>query len=158
MQTLPEQYDNQDAPTNEKEVETIRVGRPKPTPEQDADLPEHVKTADDLKLETVYGDYVHNNSGSHVNGSTKDDLVWQGWWKSLAAHPSHVCAPTRGPVSKMHLRMMTETMNGIKERKWNAETDAVFEKVIRCWTAGVTKARDIKNCMLRRMESWKEGK
>ena len=93
-----------------------------------------------------------------MNGSMKDDLTWQGWWKSLAACPSHVCAPTRGPVSKMCPRMMTETMNGVKERKWNAETAAAFEKVIRCRTAGVTKARDVKNHMLRRMESWKDGK
>jgi hypothetical protein len=41
------------------------------------DLPGYEVTVTDLKLMDVYGDYIHQNDGSQLDGDIKDDAAWQ---------------------------------------------------------------------------------
>ena len=51
------------------------------------DVPGYVLTPEDLRLREVYGDWVHGNLGTHLDGGVKEDGLWQGWWRDLAFMP-----------------------------------------------------------------------
>ena len=51
-------------------------------------MPGYVPTPEDLRLREVYRDWVHNNPGTHLDGSVKDESAWQAWWPDLAVIPS----------------------------------------------------------------------
>ena len=48
------------------------------------DVPGYVPTPEDLRLQEVYGDWVHGNPGTHLDGGVAEDGLWQGWWRDLA--------------------------------------------------------------------------
>ena len=43
------------------------------------DVPGYVPTPEDLRLQEVYGDWVHGNPGTHLDGGVQEDELWQGW-------------------------------------------------------------------------------
>eukprot|EP00978_Attheya_sp_CCMP212_P000831 scaffold1738_cov46-Attheya_sp.AAC.3 len=52
------------------------------------DLPNQVPTDTDRKLMGVYGDYMHQNDGMHLDGRITDDKIWQARWQKLVALPT----------------------------------------------------------------------
>ena len=48
------------------------------------DDPGYNPTPEELRIQEVYGDWVHSNPGTHLDGRIKDDGKWQGWWRDLA--------------------------------------------------------------------------
>ena len=50
-------------------------------------VPGYVPTPKDLHLREVYGDWVHGNPGTHLDGGVTDDSAWQAWWRDLAVSP-----------------------------------------------------------------------
>ena len=44
---------------------------------------EHNPNPEDLCLREVYGDWVHANPRTHLNGNISDDAVCQAWWRDL---------------------------------------------------------------------------
>jgi hypothetical protein len=56
--------------------------------EQEGDLSGYTLTEADRLLHTVYGDYVHQNSGQQMCGGVVDDQQWQDYWRQLmSTHP-----------------------------------------------------------------------
>ena len=47
----------------------------------------YVPTPEDLRLREIYGDWVHGNPGTHLDGGVAEDGLWQGWWSDLAVMP-----------------------------------------------------------------------
>ena len=47
-------------------------------------MPGYVPTQEDLRLQEVYGDWVHGNPGTHLDGGVAEDGLWQGWCHDLA--------------------------------------------------------------------------
>ena len=41
------------------------------------DLPGYMPTEVNMKLKEVYGNYLHQNDGSHLDGGILDDAIWQ---------------------------------------------------------------------------------
>jgi hypothetical protein len=39
-------------------------------------------------MDKVYGDHVHHNPGTHLNGGIADDSLWQEHWQQLVSFPS----------------------------------------------------------------------
>ena len=64
------------------------------------DLPGAEVSAADLKLMDVYGDYIHQNDGSHLDGGIKDDAVWQARWAKLIVLPAQRYNAPGGPVGR----------------------------------------------------------
>ena len=52
------------------------------------DAPGYVLTLEELRLREVYGDWVHGNPGTHLDGGITDDGMWQGWCRDLGVIPS----------------------------------------------------------------------
>ncbi len=55
-------------PGEEKELERLA--------QSIGDLPGYKPTEVDQKLKEVYGDYLHQNDGSHLDGGIQDDAEW----------------------------------------------------------------------------------
>ena len=53
----------------------------------EGDDPGYNPTPEDLRLQEVYGDWVHANPGTHLDGSISNDTAWQAWWSDLAVLP-----------------------------------------------------------------------
>ena len=51
------------------------------------DVPGYVPTPEDLRLQEFYGDWVHGNPVTHLDGGVAEDRLWQGWWSDLAFMP-----------------------------------------------------------------------
>ena len=45
-------------------------------PDEGADLPGYELTAADRRLDSVYGDHIHSNDGTHLNDGIADDKKW----------------------------------------------------------------------------------
>ena len=64
-----------------KEEDKSAVGRETETPPEDGkgskgDMPRYQPTPEDLRLQEVYGDWVHANPSTHLDGGVRDDSVW----------------------------------------------------------------------------------
>ena len=55
---------------------------------ESGNVPGYVPIPEDLRLQEVYGDWVHGNPGTHLDGGIAEDGTWQGWWRDLAVTPA----------------------------------------------------------------------
>ena len=122
------------------------------------DLEGYVPTPADLLLKEVYGDYVHDNAGHHLDGGVSDDLLWQQRWLRMAQLSAKTYDVPNGPVGRQFVVMLTAEMKGVRTRKWNSERPLIFPKVILVTTQGVRRATDIKRRVAQRLKLWEEGK
>jgi hypothetical protein len=72
------------------------------------DLPGYVPTKADLKLKEVYGDYLHQNDGTHLDGGIQDDAEWQERWRKLVPLPAQRYQAPGGAVGRRFLRILTQ--------------------------------------------------
>jgi hypothetical protein len=118
------------------------------------DLPGVTASDADRKLMEVYGDYIHQNDGSHLDGGIKDDAVWQEHWRKLVILPPQRYDSPSGPVGRRFVRLLTKELEGIHSRKWNSEKFLVFQMVILQRSKEVTGvAGNIKRRLSRRMDA-----
>ena len=95
---------------------TRRRRGPKDAPADDGegekgDVPGYTPTPEDLRLREVYGDWVHGNPGTHLDGGISEDGRWQKWWRDLAVMPPPLPHPF---VCKSAVQMCARvTMNPV---------------------------------------------
>ena len=53
--------------------------------EENTDLPDFTPKRAHLFLREVYGDFLHHNYGSHLDGGVAYNDIWQHCWRRLAA-------------------------------------------------------------------------
>ena len=153
----------------EEGVEVVEVedeeggpARPCATPETvvpdvGADLPGYTLTQADKLLDVVYGDHIHDNDGTHLDGGVADDGVWQARWRRLVqVHPNNYSVP-KGRVGSRFLTRLAAEFRGVRERKWNSERVVVFLLVVLRRTAIVKRARDVRRRVEMRLDLWEQG-
>jgi hypothetical protein len=74
----PAESKGQEQPDGREEMEERNIG----------DLPGATISDADRLLNKVYGDYVHQNPGTHLDGGIADDALWQERWSRLTVYPS----------------------------------------------------------------------
>jgi hypothetical protein len=129
-------------------------------PDAPSDIAGAEISAANRKLDAVYGDHIHNNSGSHLRGGigSAEDLTWQGYFRRLSVHnPSHYDIP-RGSIGKAITNEFANLFEDIMERKCNFEKIIVFTQVLLQRENNVTASRDIKKRLKIRLDSWRLGK
>ena len=105
-QTAEETKENKEERGRDREtprgapVEVTCMGGDAPPPEENADLlgfnPERVH----LLFQGVYGDFLHHNNRSHLDGGIADDAAWQRRWRRLAAQSASWYATPSGAVGR----------------------------------------------------------
>ena len=79
--------------------------------------PGYTLTPEGLHLRDVYGDWVHANPGTHLDGRIEDDVAWQALWHDLAVMPSRrYDAPSR-KVRRRFVETLGEDMRGVRDRQ-----------------------------------------
>ena len=103
--------------------------------EEGADLQGFLPTPADLLLDSIYGDHVHSNDGTHLNGDILDDRLWQSRWKRMVQIlPTRYSVP-RGAVRKRLLTILTHEWHQVRDRMDNGWMDGcsyVFFAVVVC--------------------------
>ena len=76
----------------------------------------------DIKLAEMFdGEYVRTNDGTHLDGGIADDLIWQERYKRIIVYPLSQYDLSNGVVGISFLSMLTDELDGVRERKWNME-------------------------------------
>jgi hypothetical protein len=127
-------------------------------PEVGADLPGYIITPADALLNSVYGDHVHPNDGTHLDGACQTDRLWQRLWlRMVQLAPTRYAVP-KGAVGRRFLHRLTLEFQGVRKRTWNCEHPLVFAAVILQTTPGVCRAKDIRRRLASRMDLWDQGR
>jgi hypothetical protein len=153
-----------DAPTNGvestksrgKQEEERTAGSKKEL--ESGDFPGAKLSEADRMLDKVYGDHVHQNPGQHLSDGVPDDHKWQDYWRRLVVYPCQSYDVPKGPVGKRFIEMVSDSLEAILARKWNAEKFIVFSLVILQRSRNVRQSKDIRARISRRMDAWEEGK
>ena len=61
------------------------MGEDMPPLEENSDLPYFTPGRAHLLLQRIYGDFMHQNDGSYLDGGFTDDAIWKRRWCRLAA-------------------------------------------------------------------------
>ena len=115
-------------------------------------------TPEDQRLREVYGDWVHANSGTHLDGGVRNDSTWQAWWRDLAVMPSRRYDAPSGKVGQSFVGTLREDMKGVRDRRWNSERFIVFQTMILQRACHVTASQAIRRRIGKRLDAWGEGK
>ena len=128
-----------------------------PTP-PNCDLPSYTPSATDAIMDTVYGDHVHNNPGTHLAAGIPNDSLWQHYYRSLVTYnPSCYNLPNNS-IGKDFLTVLTALCNGIRTRQHNSEKFLVFPILVLQRNPSITKSPDIKKRIAHRITLWKAGR
>ena len=85
-------------------------------PDVGADLPGYRITEADCRLDGIYGDHVHANDGTHLDGGIDDDVTWQRRWKQVVqTNPKYYSLP-KGKVGRKGLTALIRVFSGVRER------------------------------------------
>ena len=125
-------------------VEVIPIGGDATLLEENANLqgftPEHAY----LLLQGFYGDFLHHNYESHLEGGILDDALWQHRWRRLAAQLASWYATPSGAVGRRFKEILAAELWGALDRSWNSERTLAFSHVVLTKTLGVCRAQDIR--------------
>ena len=151
----------EDAPTTTTNP-TRRRGGPKDAPADDGEgekgyVPGYTPTPEDLRLREVYGDWVHQNPGTHLDGGISEDGRWQRWWRDLSVMPPHRYDAPSGKVGRRFVNILVRELRGMLDRRWNAERFIVFQTVTLQRARHVTASRDIRRRIENRLDAWEAG-
>ncbi len=130
---------------------------PAVTPDAGADLPDYFVTAADRLLDAAFGDHVHDNDGTHLQGGFSDDALWQRRWRRRAQIATTRYQAPAGRVGRRFLAILTSEFRGVRERLWNSERPLVFVATVLQTTPGVRRAKDIRSRLAQRMDLWDQG-
>ena len=128
--------------------------------ERNKDLPFATTSAVNLKLDTVYGNHVHANSGSHLHGGigAREDTLWQARHKSLLPFNAQFYDTLKGKAGKEYTNKIANILESVMKRECNSEQLMVFIVVVMQKAKGVTGSADIQKRILLRITQWRDGK
>ena len=118
----------------------------------------YTPTPEDLHLQEVYGDWVHANPGTHLDGGISNEAAWQAWLHDLAVMLSRRYDAPSGRFGRCFIGMLREELWGVRDRLWNSERFIVFQTVILQRARHVTSSQVIRRRIEKRLDAWEEGK
>jgi len=80
-----------------------------------ADLPGSKVNAADQLLDSVFGDYPHQNDGCHLDGGITNDALWQRQWKCIAQLNTSLYAAPKGKVGQRFVSTLAAEFRGVRD-------------------------------------------
>ena len=96
------------------------------------------------KLEAVYGEKMHHDERTHLDGGVKEDGTWQSYWRPVVALPPQRYNIPSGRVGQLFITALAAEIKGVKDHRWNSERFLIFQAVIFQRMSDVKRARDIR--------------
>jgi hypothetical protein len=118
-------------------------------------------TPADHRLMEVYGDTIHMNDGTHLDGGigVANDLIWQRrWLKVVSVDLKLWYPPTKHADGKRFVNLLANEFQGVRLRKWNSERAMIFAPAILHRKHGVAKASQITKLIGHRLDLWEAGR
>ena len=110
-----------------------------------------------MLLQGVYGDLLHHNYGSHLDGGVAEDAVWKHRWHQLAMQSSRWYDMCYVAVGRQFTSILATEWQVVQNRSWNYERFLVFAHVVITKTLVVRRARKIRVMISRRVDLWDRG-
>ena len=86
--------------------------------------------AADEKLFVVYQDWVHQNTGTHLDVGIEEDVKWQQIRENIIFLPTQRYGVLSSWVRKRVVATITVELDIIRNRQWKAERVINFQMVI----------------------------
>ena len=128
-----------------------------PPLEENAELPDFTPELAHLMLQGVYGDFLHHNDGSHLDGGVVDNVICQRCWLHLTAQSSSWYATPSGAVGRRFMEIPAAEWRGVLSRSLNSKRHLIFAHVILTKMLRVRRAKEIQANITRRMDLWERG-
>ena len=127
---------------------------------RDADPRLQRLTAADRRLLGVFGDTIHLNDGTHLNGGigVAEDAKWQRLYHRVASCSLPLYDLPNGRWAHRFLTTLTDLWVGVIQRRWNSERPLVFQAVILRRVRGITRFHDVKPVVWGRLDAWDAGR
>ncbi len=121
-----------------------------------ADLRLQRLTAADRRLLGIFGDTIHFNNGTHLNGGigAAEDAKWKRLYNRVAACSLPLYNLPNGQWAHRFLMTLTDLWVRAIQRRWNLERPLVFQAVILCCIHGITQFHDIKPIIWGWLDAW----
>ena len=113
-------------------------------PGENADLTGFTPECAHLLLQGVYGDFLHHNDRSHLDGRIVDNSVCQCRWRRIPFQSTSWYATPSGVVGHHFTAILPAEWHGVLVRSSNSERPLVFAHVILTKTLGVRRALEIR--------------
>ena len=72
------------------------------------EVPRYNPTPEDLRIQEVYGDWVHANPGTHLDGGVRNYSSWKAWWRELEVMPLRIYDAPSGRVGRRFVGTLGE--------------------------------------------------
>ena len=127
---------------------------------RDADPRLQLLTAADRRLLGIFGDTIHLNDGTHLDGGigVNEDAKWQWLCNRVASCSLPLYDLPNGQWAHRFLTTLTDLWAGVIQHRWNSERPLVFQAVILCRIRGITRFHDIKPIVWNRLDAWDVGR
>eukprot|EP00957_Ditylum_brightwellii_P043809 3322308-Ditylum_brightwellii.AAC.1 len=110
-------------------------------------LPNNQLSGANRLLISVYGNTIHDNDGWHLRVGIEDDKIWQQYWLDLTALPNQRYDVPSGAVGRQFLFALADILDGVVERRWNAERFIFYMVVILQCQKGVKSYHNVRQRM-----------
>eukprot|EP00957_Ditylum_brightwellii_P157480 11985447-Ditylum_brightwellii.AAC.1 len=87
----------------------------------------------------------------------EDNVFWQQHWLDLTALPNQRYDMPSGAIGRWFLFALTEILDGVVERQWNAERFIVYMAVTLQRQKGVRSYHGVRRRMEHYMDLWEKG-
>jgi hypothetical protein len=112
----------------------------------------------DKMMDKVYGDHVHHNDGTHLDGGISNDTSWQDYWKRIIVFPGQNYNLPKGKVGKRFIFTLASILDWMIARKWNIEVFLVFYMVVlQRGDATIRSVKAIWDILTWRLDAWERG-
>ena len=107
----------------------------------------------------VFGDTIHLNDGTHLDGGIADDSDWQRrWWDVVSCDFTLWELPTNNHLGKRFVNALANEWKGVSLRKWNADRPLIFAACVLHRSISVRGAKAIKQTIMHRLDLWEAGR
>ena len=102
--------------------------------------------APDRRLCSIYGNTIHQNDGTHLDGGigVAEDAKWQRLYLRVAACNLPLYDLPNGRWATWFLETLMNLWIGVVERRWNSERLLVFQACILWRVRGISRFHDVK--------------
>jgi hypothetical protein len=110
----------------------------------------------DRRLCSVYGDTIHQNDGTHLDGGigVAEDAKWQRLHLRIAACNLPLYDLPNGHWATRFLETLKNLWVGVVKRCWNSERLLVFQACILQRVRGISRFHDVKPIIWGRLDAW----
>jgi hypothetical protein len=127
-------------------------------PDEGTNFQTYVPTEADKLLNNVFGDHIHDNDGSQLDGNIEDDRIFQKYWRQVAGISPVLYSVPQCRIGKRFLSCVSALLRAARNSHCNSEKVVVFISVILQKKPGVSRARDIKRRLANRLEHWEKAR